>query len=100
MTKITPVHPGEVLSVEFMEPHGLSANKLARTIGVPPNRISSVVAGRRSITADTALRLSAAFETTPEFWLNLQSRFDLETARDRTDYTDVIRPISETSASA
>ena len=63
-----------------MEPHGLSANRLGALVGVPPNRISDIVRGRRSITADTALRLSRAFGTSPEFWLNLQTHFDLELA--------------------
>ncbi len=65
-----------------MVPLGLSANALARHVGVPPNRISAIVAGRRGITGDTALRLAAAFGVSPQFWLNLQSRWALESARD------------------
>lgn len=81
-TTIEPVHPGEVLKEEFLAPLALSARALAQHIGVPPNRISAIVAGRRGITGDTALRLAAAFRTTPDFWLNLQMRWELETARD------------------
>ncbi len=80
--RIPPIHPGEVLKEDFMVPLGLSANALARHVGVPPNRISAIVAGRRGITGDTALRLAAAFAVSPQFWLNLQSRWELESARD------------------
>jgi addiction module HigA family antidote len=76
------VHPGEVLAEEFLRPLGLSAGALARRIGVPPNRISEIAAGRRSVTGDTALRLAAAFGTSAEFWMNLQQSWELETARD------------------
>lgn len=73
-----------------MKPHGLSANRLGALVGVPPNRISDIVRGRRSITADTALRLSRAFGTSPEFWLNLQTHFDLELAlAAATDIDDI-----------
>lgn len=78
---IEPVHPGEVLAEEFLEPMGLSAAALARRIGVPANRISEIVAGRRSVTGDTALRLAAALGTTPEFWMNLQKGWELAVAR-------------------
>jgi addiction module HigA family antidote len=77
-----PIRPGEILLEEFMRPLGLTANGLARHLEVPPNRISSIVRGDRSITADTALRLSRYFETTPAFWLNLQMHYDLEVAKD------------------
>jgi addiction module HigA family antidote len=70
--RLAPVHPGEVLAEDFLEPLGLSANALARRIGVPGNRVSMIVAGKRGVTGDTALRLAAAFGTTPEFWMNLQ----------------------------
>lgn len=76
----TPIHPGEILQEEFMVPYGLSANKLAGALGVPANRITALVNGTRAVTADTALRLSAAFGTTPEFWLNLQTHYELELA--------------------
>ena len=79
---IEPVHPGEVLRHDFMEPLGLSANALARRIEVPGNRISAIVAGKRGISGDTALRLAAAFGTTPEFWMNLQKSYELEVAKD------------------
>lgn len=79
---IEPVHPGEVLRHDFMEPLGLSANALARRIEVPGNRISAIVAGNRGISGDTALRLAAAFGTTPEFWMNLQKSYELEVAKD------------------
>jgi len=78
---ITPIHPGEILKDEFMEPLGLSANKLAGFLKVPTNRITNIVSGKRGITADTALRLADAFGTTPEFWTNLQDHYDLEMAR-------------------
>lgn len=75
------IHPGEILLEEFMKPMGISQNKLAREIDVPPNRIHEIVNGKRSITADTALRLHRYFGTTPEFWINLQSHYDLSLAR-------------------
>ena len=76
-------HPGEVLREEFMVPLGLSANALARDLHVPPNRITAIIArdDPRAVTPDTALRLSRYFGTTPEFWLNLQTAFDLSQAR-------------------
>lgn len=79
---LAPVHPGEVLAEEFLKPLGLSANALAARIGVPGNRVSLIVAGKRSVTGDTALRLAAAFGTTPEFWMNLQGQYDLDVARE------------------
>jgi len=77
--KMKPIHPGEILEDE-LEELGLSANALARCLSVPANRISFIINGKRSITADTALRLAKFFGTSPEFWLNLQSDFDLKTA--------------------
>jgi len=91
MGGIAPIHPGEVLREDFMAPMGLSANALARHIGVPPNRVSAIVAGRRGVTGDTALRLGAAFGTTPEFWLTLQARWELETARDTAGVLEIGR---------
>lgn len=79
---LVPVHPGEVLAEEFLGPLGLSANALAAKIGVPGNRVSMIVAGKRGVSGDTALRLAAAFGTTPEFWMNLQGRYELEVARE------------------
>ena len=79
---IPPVHPGEHLA-EFLAEYEISAYRLAKDIHVPQDRISNIVKGKRAITADTALRLGRFFGVTPQFWLNLQSRFDLETAQDR-----------------
>ncbi len=76
------VHPGGVLRVEFMEPLEISQNALARAVGVPPRRVNEIVRGKRAVTADTALRLGRYFGTTPEFWINLQTRYDLETRRE------------------
>jgi addiction module HigA family antidote len=80
--KIKPVHPGEVLLEEFLKPWEMSQNQLADAMGVTVSRVNEIVRGRRGITGDTALRLSRVTGTTPEFWLNLQSLYDLETAKD------------------
>ena len=82
-TTLKPVHPGEVLLEEFLEPMGLSQYRLAKDISVPPRRINEIVHGKRSITADTALRLSRYFGTSERFWLNLQTGYDLDIERDR-----------------
>jgi addiction module HigA family antidote len=82
-TKLPPVHPGEVLVTEFLQPAGLSQYRLAKDISVPPRRINEIVHGDRSITADTALRLARYFGTSERFWLNLQARYDLEVEKDR-----------------
>ena len=82
MTTITPIHPGEILMEEFLEPLQVSQNRLAVAIGVPPRRINEIVHGKRRVTADTALRLARYFGTTDRFWLNLQTRFDLEVEKD------------------
>jgi len=74
---LDPITPGEILREDFMEPMGISMNQLSRDIAVPPNRISEIVNGRRSITADTALRLERYFGIEAQFWLNLQSEYDL-----------------------
>ncbi len=79
--KLPPVHPGEILK-ETLGDLGISMNRLAKEIHVPANRISSIVAGQRAITGETAFRLARYFGTTPEYWLNMQARYDLETARD------------------
>jgi len=76
-----PVTPGEILKEEFLTEYGLSQNQLAKAIGISPNRITEIVNNRRRITADTALRLSLYFGNSPEFWLNLQSHYDLKMAR-------------------
>jgi antitoxin HigA-1 len=79
-SRLPPVHPGEILREDLMMPLGLSINGLARDLRVPVTRMSEIVNGRRSITADTALRLARYFATTPEFWVNLQSAYDLDVA--------------------
>ena len=84
-TKIPPVHPGEILLGDFMEPLGLTQYALAKALGVPALRISQIVRGKRAISADTALRLSRYFGTRPEWWLNLQTHHDLELARDNLE---------------
>jgi len=76
------VHPGEILSEDFMKPYRLSMNKLALDLRVPVTRIADIVAERRGISPDTALRLGRYFKTTPRFWLNLQTKYDLEVAED------------------
>jgi|AGTN01.1.fsa_nt_gi addiction module antidote protein, HigA family len=77
--KLQPIHPGEILRIEFLEPLSLSATKLATYMGVPATRITAIISDteKRAITADTALRLSYVFKTSPEFWLNLQSNYDV-----------------------
>jgi antitoxin HigA-1 len=88
--QLPPIHPGEILMEEFLEPMGISQYRLAKDISVPPRRINEIVHGKRSITADTALRLGRFFGMSPQFWLNLQTRYDLEAAEDflesRLDY--------------
>ena len=81
--KLDPIHPGEILLEEFMGPLGLSQYRVAKDIGVHPRRINEIVHGKRSMTADTALRLSRYFGTSERFWLNLQARYDLEVEKDR-----------------
>ena len=93
MTRLEPIHPGEVLKHDFMEPFGLSATALAKAIGVTPARISEIVRGRRGITAETALRLARYFNTDARSWMNLQDRYELEIAeRDTSDALRAIRP--------
>ena len=81
--RLPPIHPGEILREEFLEPMGISQYKLAKDISVPPRRINEIVHGKRSITADTALRLGRFFNMSPQFWLNLQTRYDLEVTEDQ-----------------
>ncbi len=84
MTKtISPIHPGEILQEEFLRPMGLSQNQVALAIGVPARRINEIVLGKRRLTANTALRLGAFFGMDAQFWINLQSHYDLEIARDK-----------------
>jgi addiction module HigA family antidote len=78
-----PIHPGEILAEEFLEPLGISQYRVAMAIGVPPRRINEIVHGKRRISADTALRLARYFGTSDRFWMNLQNHYDLEIERDR-----------------
>jgi addiction module HigA family antidote len=80
--KIPPTHPGEILKLDFLEPLGLSQNKLAEALSVNPRRVSEIVNGKRSVTADTALRLARFFDVTPGFWMGLQAQYDLDVAED------------------
>jgi antitoxin HigA-1 len=97
--KLKPVHPGEILSEDFMKPYRLSMNKLALDLRVPVTRIADIVAGRRGISPDTALRLGRYFKTTPRFWLNLQTKYDLEVAEDENlaKIERDVRPIEMTA---
>jgi antitoxin HigA-1 len=81
--KMKPIHPGEVLSEDYLKPLGMSQNALAKAIGVPADRISEIVRGRRGITGDTAVRLAHYFNTTPELWIGLQADYEIELAGDR-----------------
>ncbi len=81
--KMKPLHPGEILLEEFLKPMGLSQNRLALAIKVPPRRINEIVLGKRRITADTALRLARYFNMSPQFWLGLQMDYDLDVAEDK-----------------
>ena len=82
MSRIAPIHPGEILLEEFLEPMGVTQHRLAVSIGVPPRRINEIVHGKRGITADTALRLAQYFGTSAAFWINLQSHYELDRAED------------------
>lgn len=97
--KLEPILPGEILEKEFMEPLGISQNKLARDLDVPVTRISDIVHGRRGITTDSALRLAVYLGTTPEFWLNLQTRYDLKISRRKLlpAIEKNVRPLQEVS---
>jgi len=80
--KLEPIHPGEILREEFLDPMGISQYRLAKDINVDPRRINAIIQGKRAITADTALRLARFFGTSERFWLNLQAQYDLEVERD------------------
>lgn len=91
---IDPIHPGEVLLEDFIEGFGITQNKLSVAIAVPPRRINEIVHGKRGITADTAMRLSKYFGTSAEFWMNLQTHYELRIqARVLRDQLDVISPL-------
>jgi antitoxin HigA-1 len=85
------IHPGEILKEEFLVPYGLSANRLALAIGVPPNRITAIINGDRGITGETAMLLGHAFKTTPEFWVNLQARYELDVAKTQVGQESIRR---------
>jgi addiction module HigA family antidote len=94
-TTMPPIHPGEVLMLDFLEPLGVTQHRLAVSIGVPPRRINEIVHGKRRISADTALRLSRYFATSERFWINLQARYDLEVERDHLGAAlDAITPLA------
>jgi antitoxin HigA-1 len=94
MDKLAPIHPGEVLMEDFIEPLGITQHKVAVAIDVPPRRINEIVHGKRRITADTALRLARYFGTSDLFWVNLQNRYDLEVERDALgESLDRIEPL-------
>jgi addiction module HigA family antidote len=94
VSKLAPIHPGEVLMEDFIAPLGITQHKVAVAIGVPPRRINEIVHGKRRITADTALRLARYFGTTDLFWINLQNRYDLEAEKDVLgDSLDRIQPL-------
>lgn len=89
-----PIHPGEILQAEYLDPLSVSQYRLARAIDVPPRRINEIVHGKRGISADTALRLARYFATSERFWLNLQNRYDIEIERDRLSaILDEITPL-------
>jgi antitoxin HigA-1 len=90
--KLTPIHPGEVLQQEFVVPMGMTQNKLAMELHVPARRINEIVLGKRSITADTALRLSRYFKNSAQFWLGLQMDYDLDIAEEKMD-ENILRQI-------
>lgn len=98
-SKIAPIHPGEILLTEFLEPLGITQYRLAKSLNVPQPRISAITRGERGITADTAMRLARFFGTSAEFWMNLQSHYDLEVQRDAAS-KDVakIRPFEPSEA--
>jgi len=83
--KLPPIHPGKILLEEFLEPMGISQYRLAKDLSVPPRRINEIVLGKRAITPDTALRLSLFFGLSERFWINLQSRYDIEVEKDKLE---------------
>lgn len=92
--RLEPIHPGEILREEFLIPHGITINRLAREIAVSPARVSDIVNGRRGISADTALRLARFFGVSPELWIGLQADYDLRVAKQRvgSEIEQVVRP--------
>ena len=100
MSDRTPIHPGEILSEEFLNPMGISQSRLARDVNVPPGRINEICLGKRAITPDTALRLGRYFGMSAEFWMTLQQRYDLERARDELEarLEREVRPLDREAA--
>ena len=96
--RLPPVHPGEILLEEYLKPLGISQNQLGRDLNVPAQRVNDIVRGQRAITVDTALRLARYFHTSPRFWLNLQSRYDLEVAQETRLVEQVIKEVREREA--
>ncbi|MCP4631461.1 MAG: HigA family addiction module antidote protein [candidate division Zixibacteria bacterium] len=98
--KLPLIHPGEILMDEFLKPMAISQYRLAKDISVPPRRINEIVHGKRAITADTAIRLGRFFSMTPQFWLNLQSRYDLEVTEELLsgDLDQKVRPYNANAA--
>jgi addiction module HigA family antidote len=98
--KLAPIHPGEILLEDYLMPAGISANALATAMRVPATRINEIVHGRRGITAETAVRLARALGTTPGFWMNLQSHYDLEMVADQrgAEIEEDVRPLVRVSA--
>lgn len=98
---LTPIHPGEILMEDFLVPLGMSQYRLAHDVGVHPRRINEIVHGRRAVTADTALRLARFFGTTPQFWLNMQTQYELDVEMDRmsSGVLKAIVPLAEQQAS-
>lgn len=93
MTKLSPIHPGEILKEEYLKPLGLSATAFAKILGVPPNRISRILNGSSAVTAETSILLAKALRTSPAFWINLQSRYELQLAQDKAPSLDHIKPV-------
>ena len=100
MSDRTPIHPGEILSEEFLNPMGISQSRLARDVNVPPGRINEICLGKRAITPDTALRLGRYFGMSAEFWMTLQQRHDLERAKDALNarLEREVRPLDRAAA--
>lgn len=97
--KLPPVHPGEILMEDFLKEMGVTQHKLAVSIGVPPRRINEIVHGKRAVTADTALRLGKYFGMSPQFWLGLQTQYDLDVAEDKIlAEVEQIQPVQAASA--
>ena len=97
--KLPPVHPGEILMEDFLKEMGITQHKLAVSIGVPPRRINEIVHGKRAVTADTALRLGKYFGMSPQFWLGLQTQYDLDVAKDKIlAEIENIQPVQAASA--